>query len=215
MTDQDWRRVSQGLVALLAVLVLAVIAVIVLRPPNSGTDGGAPSSSPVTVAGVSPSPGIVASPSPSGRGSPRASPRTSPSPGASASAVPEPTPIASPSPSPVPAAPLRTIRFMDVGIDGPAPDTTPVARIVTFASQGPGKVTATLGQTSAGNVRFCLYTGDQPSGNQCRTTRGTALTGTATAAGNTRWHVSVIGLDQANLAERRSQAGVPRGIRRA
>lgn len=57
-------------------------------------------------------------------------------------------------------------------------------------------MTATLGQTSAGDVRFCLYTGSTPSGNDCRTTRGATLTGSTTAAGSTRWHVSLIGVDQ-------------------
>jgi hypothetical protein len=196
MTDQDWRRVSKGLVVTLAVLVLAVVAVVILRPGNPDEAGSVPSSSPFTVAGASPSPRLSQPPSPSARRSPGASPRVSPSPEASASPSPEPSVAASPSPSRVPAVPLRSIRFLRLGIDGPAPDITPKPRTLTFVSQGPGQVTATLGQTSAGNVRFCLFTGDQPSGNDCRTTSHAALVGSTKTPGTTRWRVSLIGVDQ-------------------
>jgi hypothetical protein len=53
-----------------------------------------------------------------------------------------------------------------------------------------------MGQTSAGNVRICLYTGDQPSGSECRTGSRATLTGSTRDAGNTRWHVSLIGVEQ-------------------
>jgi hypothetical protein len=53
-----------------------------------------------------------------------------------------------------------------------------------------------MSQTTAGDVKFCLYTGSQPSGHDCRTTSHATLTGSTTAADNTRWHVSLIGVDQ-------------------
>jgi hypothetical protein len=90
---------------------------------------------------------------------------------------------------------LRSIRFLHVGIDGQSA-TTPTPRVLTFASEGPGEVTATLFQTTAGDVKFCLYTGNQPAGRDCRTSSHATLAGSTTAAGNTRWHVSLIGVDQ-------------------
>jgi hypothetical protein len=50
--------------------------------------------------------------------------------------------------------------------------------------------------TTAGDVKFCLYTGSQPSGHDCRTSTHATLTGSTNAADNTRWHVSLIGVDQ-------------------
>jgi hypothetical protein len=206
MTDQDWRRVSQGLAVVLGVLVLAVIAVVVLRLGGAGSDGASPSGSLVALASESPSPSAAASPSPSPR--PSRSPRLSPSPSAAASPSAEPslppspqaspTIPASPTPAPtrVPAAPLRAVRFLHVGIDGPSA-TTPTPRLLTFASQGRGQVTATLGQTSAGNVRFCLYSGDQPAAGDCQVTDHTTLTASTTSAGAVRWHVSILGVEQA------------------
>jgi hypothetical protein len=83
-----------------------------------------------------------------------------------------------------------------VGIDGPSA-TTPTPRLLTFASQGRGQVTATLGQTTAGRVKFCLYSGDQPAGPDCEIASHATRTASTTGPGNVRWHVSIIGVDQA------------------
>ncbi len=202
---------SQGLAVVLAILVVAVLAVVLLRRGSPGAEGASPSSS--SFAGVSPStsasPSIGPSPSrtprslrsPKPSGSPGESPSTSPGeslpPGESPSPIPEVTASPAPTPTPTlaPTAPLRSIRFLHVGIDGQSA-TTPTPRTLTFASEGPGQVTATLFPTSAGDVKFCLYTGNQPSGHDCRTNSHAVLTGSTTAAGNTRWHVSAIGVDQ-------------------
>lgn len=210
MNDQDWRRVSQGLAVVLVVLVVAVLVIIVLRPGSPGAETS-PSSSLFAVVSpsASSSPGIGPSPSRSPRpsknskpsGSPGESPSTSPGeslpPGEtpSPSATPAPTRTPGPTPTLAPTAPLRSIRFLHVGIDGQSA-TTPTARKLTFASEGPGEVTATLFPTSAGDVKFCLYTGNQPSGRQCRTSSQATLTGSTTATGKTQWHVSLIGVDQ-------------------
>lgn len=212
MNDQDWRRVSQGLAVVLAVLVVAVLVIVVLRPGSPGSEAS-PSSSFFAALSPSASSSPSIGPSPSRTPRPSRSPKPSGSPGESPSASPgesfaespspslestaSPGPTASPPPTgtPAPTAPLRSIRFLHIGIDGQSA-TTPTPRRLTFASEGPGQVTATLFQTSAGDVMFCLYTGNEPSGNECRTSSHATLTGSTTAAGNTRWHVSLIGVDQ-------------------
>jgi hypothetical protein len=214
VNDQDWRRVSQGLAVVLAVLVVAVLVIIVLRPGSPGAETS-PSSSLFAVVSPSASSSPSIGPSPSRSARPSRSPKPSGSPGESPSASPgesllpgetatpspettaTPAPTRTPAPTPTlaPTAPLRSIRFLHMGIDGQSA-TTPTPRKLTFASEGPGQVTATLFQTTAGDVKFCLYSGNEPSAHECRTSSRTTLTGSTTAAGNTRWHVSLIGVDQ-------------------
>jgi hypothetical protein len=119
-------------------------------------------------------------------------PRPSPAPRHSTRPIATSAPSASPSPTP-PAAPAA-IRFKGVGFDSPDA-TTPTERSLTFRSDAPGTVTVTLGRTSAGRVRICLWQGDGPHRpGDCRTTSGGSLHQPA-AASVTTWNVAIIGLD--------------------
>jgi len=134
---------------------------------------------------------VVASAPPTAEPTPR--PTAEPTPRPTAEPTPRPTPR--PTPTPTPTAPVTSVRFDDVGFDSPA-FTTPSERTWRFEAEGPGRVVVTLGPTTAGKVRLCLWEGpaDARRDTDCLLTDGRRLT-RRIGEGTSRWNVSGVGLD--------------------
>lgn len=59
-------------------------------------------------------------------------------------------------------------------------------------------MTATLAQTTAGRVRFCLFpAAQQPNADECRIAERATLTAANPVDGTTKWRVTAIGVDEA------------------
>ena len=163
-----------------------------LVPPASPRPSATPvpaSPTPAPTPRPTPRPPPKPTPTPTQKPTPRPTPRPTPTP------IPTPTPTQTPTPTPVPAIPVTSVRFEDVGFDSPA-FTKPSERTWRFEAEGPGRVVVTLGQTTAGEVRLCLWDGpvDARRDSDCVLTRGRKVT-RRIGAGPSRWNVSGVGLD--------------------
>ena len=199
MSNRDWQRVSQVLAVLLVVLV-GVAAIVVVTRPSSGPGGPTPSPTLTALASAgrspapsgSPSPGASASPVPSPSDSTAPSPSPSIEPSASLSPSPEISPSPSSSASLTPTAPGVAIRFRALGFDSTSA-SPPVARTITFKTDGPGEVAAHLARTSAGNVRLCLARRNRTP--TCAESNKIDLVDSTDAPGRSTWTVTGVGTD--------------------
>ncbi len=157
-----------------------------------------------SVAPITPVPLPTASPSPASTGlasffsSPTPSaPTPSPSPTPTPTATPTPTPTLPSTPSPpsptptiVPTAPERTLQILGVGIDDRMVFGS-VPRSVTFNTDGPSTVTATISNAS-GQVRVCLWMEPLREQAICKSTRSGSVEQVTTDGGSATWTVSMI-----------------------
>jgi hypothetical protein len=90
----------------------------------------------------------------------------------------------------VPTAPQRTLQLLNIGIDDRMIFGS-VPRSVTFNTDGPSAVSATISNAS-GQVRVCLW--KEPLREQaiCKTTRNGSVEQFTTDAGSATWTVSMI-----------------------
>jgi hypothetical protein len=170
--NDRWRTIAIVLAVILALLGGLSAAVVL-----TGGPGPTVLPSPTTAAGASTSPSAGASGLPSG---------APPSPTGSAPAV---TPSAAPSPTP--QANLTTIVFTAMKLNAQQGTNKGAARTFAFATEGPGKVVASMKSTiPSGRTILCL----KPAGGTgvCRTSTAATLTGT-TARAKTNWTVTAIG----------------------
>lgn len=184
MTDQTLRRVIGVMGTLLAVVLAATVLLMVSRGGSGGSGSGAGSATP--------------SGSPSGSGSAVASASASPAdgPSAAASASLGPSiapPVASASAVPsasVPPVPAATLTFVGLKLDA-EDDPGGEDRIITFTSDGPGKMSVKLvSQTPQGTTHMCFRAGTKELG--CKDWSKGTFNGTTTQA-HTNWRVTVRG----------------------
>jgi hypothetical protein len=182
MSEANWRASA---IALAAVLVVLVAIAVVISLPAGTTGPGATPTGPIAGASAGASPG-----------GPSAPPSIGPSalPSAAGSRAPSPPPPASPSASPTarPTAAWSQITFTDFRLDA-ASDADGKPRIFSFTTDGPGTVTARLvARNPKRTSRFCLRVGS--SATICRNWLSGTLTGTTSAAGQTRFTVTLRGV---------------------
>lgn len=84
--------------------------------------------------------------------------------------------------------------MIDLGLDNRDP-TVGIERIATFNVDGPSLISAKLSNVSAGQVRMCLWQGDDITDRVCRTVHRGKLQVPTFGAGQTIWHLSLIGND--------------------
>src|SRR5436190_3311479 len=168
--------------ATLLVVVLAAGVLVMVSRGGPGRSGDTATASPGSSLAI-------------GSASPSASHKASTAPTSSATAAATASPSASPSAAPsasAPPVPLATLTFLALKLDptGP-PDALP--RIVTFTTDGPGKISARVA-TSAGatpaKTHMCLQVGAKVLG--CNDITSGTFTGTTKQAHAT-WHVTVQG----------------------
>lgn len=70
-------------------------------------------------------------------------------------------------------------------------------RLITFSSDGPGTIEATISDVSAGRVRICLWAGDADTvtDRECRDLRQGSLTRVVADTGRRTWTVSLLGAE--------------------
>lgn len=181
MTDQTLRRLIGVMATLLVVVVAVGLFIMWSRGPSSGTTAPSPGSS---FADASASPSLAASPSSaSSAPTPSLTPAVTPAPTASASEAPSASP---------PPVPLATLTFLHLKLDptGP-PDALP--RIVTFSTDGAGKISAKLATSSGATpakTHMCLQIGTKVLG--CNDITSGTFTGTTKQA-HANWQVTVQG----------------------
>lgn len=182
MTDQTLRRVIGVMGTLIAVVLAATVLLMVSRGGSGGSGSGAGSATP--------------SGSPSGSGSAVASASASPTDGPSAAASASLGPsIAPPVASAVPSAsvapvPAATLTFVGLKLDA-EDDPGGEDRIITFTSDGPGKMSVKLvSQTPQGTTHMCFRAGTKELG--CKDWSKGTFNGTTTQA-HTNWRVTVRG----------------------
>ena len=178
MTDQTLRRLIGVMATLLVVVLAAGVLVVLSRGGSAGSTTPPPGSS-----------FALASPSPSVTPGASAAPTTSPTAAATPSVEPSASVAASASPPPVP---LATLTFLHLKLDatGP-PDAQP--RIITFSTDGPGKILAKLATSSGttpAKTHMCLQVGAKVLG--CNDIRSGTFTGTTKQA-HANWQVTVQG----------------------
>ncbi|HWH24264.1 MAG TPA: hypothetical protein VNW68_05150 [Candidatus Limnocylindria bacterium] len=172
------RRSLQQLTAVLALVLLVfagTLSVVLLMQDRAPAS---PTPTPASVATVQPAPTEAGPPTASppdptdepSPGEPTAKPTKSPKPPKDTptpTADPEPTPAdrptptADPSPSPT-ASPVagaaQQLRMLRMGLD-PQSLEDAVARVITFDVDGPGEISVTLTDVTAGRARTCLWRG--------------------------------------------------------
>ncbi len=198
-------RSAQALAAVLGFLLIVLIgaSIFLLLTQHSPRSTLAPVTAPPSPSNLTPSlgtsPGTSPStlePTPSGPGTTLVStPTPSSTPTEPATPTPSPTPSPTPVPTVNPTSPRRDIRVSALGLDNHDPEVG-IARLVTFNVDGPSLITAKLSNVSAGQVRACLWQGDDVLAKTCRTTHGGKLQVATFGAGQTTWHLSLIGNHQ-------------------
>ena len=213
MNPRSAQLLAAALAALLIVLLGATIFVLLNQPAGptpapSPTEVAMGSPSPSPFASESPSPSLAtASPSPTASASPEPTltpspepPPTeppTPSPSPSPSASPSPSPSPSPAPTVNPTSPQHEIRLIALGLDSRDAETG-IGRIVTFDVDGQSLVGARISDASAGGIRLCLWREAAIDERRCETGRNVGVQRAVTDTGQTRWHVSMIGTQQAS-----------------
>ncbi len=178
MTDQTLRRLIGVMATLLVVVVAAALFITWSR------SGAGPTTTPTPGSSFANAPS-----SPSPAASPSSAPTLSPTP--AATATPSPSASAVPSASP-PPVPLATVTLLAMKLDptGP-PDALP--RIITFSTDGPGKILAKLATSSGATpakTHMCLQIGTKVLG--CNDITSGTFTGTTKQA-HANWQVTVQG----------------------
>jgi len=184
VTDQTLRRVVGAMGTLLVVVLGATVVLMLSRGgsggPGSSVASASASGSPVGSGAAIPSSGASPSVAPSTIASASAAPSTSP-PAASSSALP------SASAGAIPAAMLT---FVGLKLDA-TDDPGGADRVITFTSDGAGKMSATLvSQTPQGTTHMCFRAGTKELG--CKDWSKGTFNGTTTQA-HTNWRVTVRG----------------------
>jgi hypothetical protein len=123
---------------------------------------------------------------------PEATPTPTPEPTDTPTPTPAPTPTPTPTPVPtiVPTAPQRTLQLSGIGIDDRMIEGS-VPRFVTFNTDGPSQVTASVSNAS-GQVRVCLWREPLREQAVCKTTRNGSVTQYTTDGGSATWTVQMI-----------------------
>lgn len=167
MTDRNLRTAITVMLVLI-VIVLGLTAVVMLSRDGSSATSTARPSSTAAVDGSA-----------------------APSDGPDASVVPTDTPSDSPSASPTPQlTPLAKVTVLDLALDAAA-DPAGVDRVVTFRTNGPGTIKATLKGKTPGTTEMCLSRGSNDIG--CQTQASGTFSGT-TSRTKATWHVSLRGV---------------------
>jgi hypothetical protein len=178
VTDQTLRRLI-GAMATLLVVVLAAGVLIMFSRGGSGAATSPPPGSSFADASAGPSPAASASSAPT----PSATPAATPASTASASGAPSASP---------PPAPLATLTFLKMKLDPSGrPDALP--RIVTFSTDGAGKISAKLATSSGATpakTHMCLQIGTKVLG--CNDITSGTFSGTTKQAHAT-WQVTIQG----------------------
>jgi hypothetical protein len=178
VTDGTLRRLIGVMATLLVVVVAVGLFIMWSRGASGGTTIPSPGSSVADASGsASPTTSATSSPTPS------ATPAATAAPTASASTVPSASP---------PPAPPATMTFLDMKLDptGP-PDALP--RIITFSTDGAGKISAKLATSSGATpakTHMCLQIGSKVLG--CNDITSGTFTGTTKQA-HANWQVTVQG----------------------
>jgi hypothetical protein len=167
VTDRNLRTAITVMLVLIVIVLGLTVVVMLSRDGSSPTATARPSAT-ATVAG---------SAAPSG--------------GPDASAGPTDTPSGSPSASPTAApTPLAKVTVIDLALDAAA-DPAGVDRIITFRTDAPGTIKATLKGETPGATEMCLSRGSNDIG--CQTQASGTFSGT-TSREKATWHVSLRGV---------------------
>ncbi len=176
----------------------------VTAPPSSSFAPAGPTFPPTSAeptASEQPSPTPVPTrtrkppPSPSPTASTEPTPTEVPTPTPSPTEPPTPTPSPTPAPTITPTSPQREIRITNLGLDNHDAANGSLPRYVNFSVDGPSLISAHLSNVSAGQVRLCVWQGNDVTQKACRNLHSGVVQQPSFASGASTWHVSLIGTD--------------------